>query len=321
MAQLKWGLIGCGDISQKRVAPALRDLDNVDFVGVSRANADLAESFAKEFGARKWYRDWQDLVKDDEIEAVYVATPVYLHAEQTIAAAEAGKHVLCEKPMALNVAQCDAMIDACQANGVALGVAYYRHFYPVIDRIKEIVNSGEIGTVVMAQINAFEYMDFELGQPRDWFVRKELSGGGPMFDFGCHRLEVLTNILGPAKATGVVDNVLFTNREVEDTATAILQFDNGGQGVICVTHGSLKSQDTVHLYGDKGSIHVPVLNEGNLTVETVDGSLTEALPPHPNFHQPHVEDFTNAVLAGGQPKVTGAVGREINQLLAEITGG
>lgn len=83
---LKWGLIGCGDISRKRVAPALRDLPNCDLVAVSRANFEQAESFAKEFGARKWYRDWTELIADEEVEAVYIATPVRLHAEQTIAA-------------------------------------------------------------------------------------------------------------------------------------------------------------------------------------------------------------------------------------------
>jgi predicted dehydrogenase len=108
MTTLKWGLIGCGDISRKRVAPALRDLPNCNLVAVSRANFELAESFAREFGARKTYQHWQDLIADNEIDAVYIATPVHLHAEQTIASATAGKHVLCEKPMALDVAHVTA---------------------------------------------------------------------------------------------------------------------------------------------------------------------------------------------------------------------
>ena len=95
----------------------------------------------------------------EEIKAVYLATPVYLHAEQTIAAAEAGKHVLCEKPMALSVTDCDRMIAACQANGVQLSIAYYRHHYPVIRRVKELLAAGAIGQPVIAQINAFERFD------------------------------------------------------------------------------------------------------------------------------------------------------------------
>ena len=138
-------MIGCGDIARKRVAPALRDGAGCELAAVSRARAELAEGFAREFGARRWHADWHELVRDPEIDAVYVATPVDLHAPQTIAAAEAGRHVLCEKPMALTTAQCRAMIDACRANGVRLGVAYYRHFYPVLRRIREILAAGEIG--------------------------------------------------------------------------------------------------------------------------------------------------------------------------------
>ena len=103
-------------------------------MAVSRANADLVEAFAREAGARRWHADWRDLVRDPAIDAVYVATPVHLHAEQTIAAAAAGKHVLCEKPMAMDASECDRMIAACRAAGVRLGVAYYRHFYPAVIR-------------------------------------------------------------------------------------------------------------------------------------------------------------------------------------------
>ena len=105
-----------------------------EFVAVARAHAAQAEAFAAEFGAATSYADWRDMIVDPAVDAVYVATPVHLHAEQTIAAAEAGKHVLCEKPMALDVAECDRMIAACRAHGVRLGIAYYRHFYPVVRR-------------------------------------------------------------------------------------------------------------------------------------------------------------------------------------------
>src|SRR5436309_1168831 len=190
MKKLAWGLIGCGDIARKRIAPALRDLDLCDLVAVSRERAELVEEFAREFGARRSYETSRQLLSDMEIDAVYVATPVHLHAEQTIAAAEAGKHVLCEKPMAMDVVQCDRMIEACRANGVRLGIAYYRRFYPVVTRIGDILASGEIGDPVWAQMIAFEPFNPGPDAPRAWLVRRSQSGGGPMADFGCHRLEV-----------------------------------------------------------------------------------------------------------------------------------
>src|SRR5260221_13939836 len=136
MKQLGWGLIGCGDIAQKRVAPAIRDSASGELIAVNRAQSELAAAFAKQFGARRWYLDWKKLLRDEEVEAVYIATPVHLHAEQTIAAAEAGKHVLCEKPMAMNVRECDQMIDAGRRHNVKIGVAYYRKFYPDAHRHK-----------------------------------------------------------------------------------------------------------------------------------------------------------------------------------------
>ena len=207
---IRWGLIGAGDIARKRVAPALRDSPSCELVAVSRARAELAEEFARAFGARTWYPRWQDLLADPSIDAVYIATPVNLHAEQAIAAAEAGKHVLCEKPMAMDVAECDRMIAAARAHAVALGVAYYRHFYPAVLRVKELLASGELGRPVIAQINAFERFNPAPGEPRYWFVQKAQAGGGPMFDFGCHRIEVLMHLLGGVtEVRGLVANVVF----------------------------------------------------------------------------------------------------------------
>lgn len=316
--KIRWGLIGCGDIARKRVAPALRDLHNCELVAVSRANFDKAEAFAREFGASRWYEDWRQLLADEEIEAIYIATPVHLHAEQTIAVAEAGKHVLCEKPMAMSVEECDRMIAACEANHVMLGVAYYRHQYPVIERIQTILKMGEIGRPIIAQMNAFERFEPDLSHPRRWLLKKEMSGGGPMFDFGCHRIEVLINLFGQVKEIrSLVGNVLF-DREVEDTATALLQFEGGTQALLSVTHAAAEPQDTLKIFGSNGSIHVARLNEGEIKITTNDGERVETHTPHPNLHQPLIDDFVQAVLNKRDPQVDGHNGREVARINEEI---
>ncbi len=316
--KLAWGLIGCGDIARKRVAPALRDLTECDFVSVSRRRGGLAESFAKEFGAKKWYSNWQELLLDDEIDAVYVATPVDLHAAQTIAAAEAGKHVLCEKPLALAVAECDQMLAACRANNVKLGVAYYRHFYPVVARIKEVIESGEIGTPVMTQINAFESFNPAPNNSRAWLLDRQQAGGGPMFDFGCHRIEVLTSIFGTiTEVKAMTAKVLFA-REVEDTAMALFQFERGACGVLTVTHAAHEPQDTLDVFGSQGSIHVPVLNEGTLRVVSTQGERIESHPPTANWHAPLIQDFVAAVLDDREPAVNGEIGRSVAMIEEQI---
>lgn len=311
MKQVGWGLIGCGDIAQKRVAPALRDSAACELIAVNRAQSERAAAFAKQFGAKRWYLDWKKLVRDEEVDAVYIATPVHLHAEQTIAAAEAGKHVLCEKPMAMNVRECDQMIDACRRHNVRLGVAYYRHFYPVVDRIKAIIKSGEIGAPVLAQINAFEQFNPAADDPRSWLLQRDLSGGGPMFDFGCHRIEVLTNIFGPVtEVKAITANVMF-DREVEDTASALLRFERGVCGVISVTHAAAEPKDSLHIFGSLGSIRVSVLSEGKIRVIGKLGERYEAHPPDANLHAPLIEDFVKAVLTDREPRVTGGTGRAV----------
>jgi len=309
--KVRWGLIGCGDIARKRVAPALRDSALCELVAVSRARSELADSFAREFGARRWSADWHDFLMDYEIDAIYVATPVHLHAEQTIAAAERGKHVLCEKPMALNVAECDRMIAACRANDVKLGVAYYRHFYPAVRRVKELVDSGELGVPVVAQINAFEWFDPSQSDPRAWLINRSLSGGGPMFDFGCHRIEVLIDIFGDVREVKATLANTFFDREVEDTATALFQFERGTCGTLTVTHAAREPQDTFDLFCSHGSIHIPVLNEGTMRVVTLDGERIETHPNAANIHQPLIDNFATAVLENRDPIVTGEIARAV----------
>jgi len=320
MDTVQWGLIGCGDIARKSVAPAMQNVDNSELVTVNRSDYSKAESFAKEFGAEKWTASWQELTRDSSINSVYVATPVYLHAEQTIAAAENGKHVLCEKPMALNKAECTKMIDACRANGVKLGIAYYRHLFSPVIRIKEIIDSGEIGKVVHIQANNFENFNLPAGAPRYWFLQKKLAGGGPMMDMGCHRIEIFTNLLGPVRETvSFLDNIVF-KREVEDYAAAHFIFESGATGILVSAHAIQEPADTLDIFGSLGSIHVPVLDEGTITVTTASGSRTEKHPNHTNFHVPLIDDFVHAVLNKREPSVTGERGREITAILDTIYG-
>jgi len=321
-ATVRWGLIGCGDIAAKRVAPALRDSPGSTLAAVARSRAELAAEFAQRHGARRGYADWRELLSDRDIDAVYVATPVRLHAEQAVAAAEAGKHVLCEKPMALDVAGCERMISAARAHGVKLGVAYYRHHYPVVARLRELIASGEIGRPVLVQVQAFELFDPPPAHPRAWLLRKSESGGGPMMDFGCHRIEVLLDLLGPvAEVRGTPTNVRFHDREVEDTCVAHFRFRSGAEAVLAVTHAAQESRDAVQLFASKGSAHVDVLNQGLLRVVTADGAREERHPPHANLHQPLVEDFVDAVRNDRPPIVTGEVGLEVNRVLAAIYNG
>ena len=317
---LRWGLIGCGDIAQKRVAPALSESPQSQLVAVSRANKARLDEFADRFKVTHRFPSWQELIQSEDLDAVYIATPVNLHAEQTIAAVESGKHVLCEKPMALNVAECDRMIAAAKAHGVKLGIAYYRQFYPVIHRIKEVIDSGEIGKPIAAQVNAFEWFNPTPSNSRSWLLKPEISGGGPMFDFGCHRIQLLLHLFGPTRRVSSVMTTALFDRVVEDTACASFEFEQGTLATLTVSHAVMDARDTFTVWGSEGSIDTEVLNEGQLAIRTRDNQRMETHKPARNIHQPLIEDFVGAVIDDRQPLVTGEIGRAVAQIEEEIYG-
>jgi predicted dehydrogenase len=317
MFRLGWGVIGAGDIVRRRVAPALVESPACDFVAITRARSELAAA-ALNLGARRWVPEWRLMLGDPEVHCIYVATPVHLHAQQVIAAAEAGRHVLCEKPMAMNATECDRMLTACRSNGVTLGVAYYRRFYPVVMRVKRLLESGDIGAPVFAQMNAFEWFDPDAGHPRGWLLNRSIAGGGPMMDFGCHRLEVLLNLFGPVSRTAALTaNVVFT-REVEDTAAAVLQFAGGPCASVVVTHAVRERHDSLDIFGTDGSIRCRSLNEGVIQVRTEGGERAESHPPAANVHRPLIDDFVSAVVERRSPQVDDEVGRAIAAIEDEI---
>jgi predicted dehydrogenase len=139
-----------------------------------------------------------------------------------------------------------------------------------------------------------------------------------MFDFGCHRVEVLVNLFGDVKAVkGLAGNVIF-EREVEDTACALIQFGRGTLAVLSVTHGAREPQDTLEIFGSEGSVRIDALNEGRLSVTTKDGTSSERHPPHANLHQPLIDDFTRAVIEGRPPRVDGRTGQKVSEILEQI---
>jgi predicted dehydrogenase len=142
-----------------------------------------------------------------------------------------------------------------------------------------------------------------------------------MMDFGCHRLEVLTNLFGGlSRVTGIATNNIFPDREVEDTAVALLKFERGPVASVTVTHAAAEPQDTLDIFGTKGSVHIPVLNAAEMRIISGGTERAESHPTHANVHQPLIEDFVQAVLDGGQPKVGGETGRAIAELEEKILG-
>src|SRR5450432_1862742 len=182
---LRWLVVGIGDSTTKRVLPAIRSEPRSQLAGIVTRDPAKAAPYA--------VPAWQDLtaaLAESGADAVYVATPVFLHAPQTIQALRAGKHVLCEKPMALNYAEACSMQEASEETGFSLGIAYYRRNYPKVQRAKELIDSGAIGRPLIAEFTCHDWFNAE-GGFRGWLVQKSLAGGGPLFDTASHRIDLL----------------------------------------------------------------------------------------------------------------------------------
>ncbi len=309
---IRWGLLGCGDIAVKRVADAIVNDANSQLVAACRRDADALRQFAGRFDIPNTTTSADELIARDDLDAVYVATPVHLHREQTIAAAESGKHVLVEKPMALDVAECRRMIDACRQAGVTLGVAYYRRFYPIVSRIAALIESGELGRPLSILCTTGNGTRFPAD---DWRVVKALGGGGPLMDIGSHRLDLFLHLFGDVKS---VQARCATSPayESEDLATVLVEFQTGCHGVLQCYFGTVDTPDRLEVIGTDGRVTVDDLNAGQATIVTGQGRREETHPPHPNFHAPLVNDFSQAVLERRDPAITGEIAMATNQIIA-----
>lgn len=306
-----WGIIGAGDIARKQTAGAIQAADSADLVAVMRRTMEGARAFASEFGAARAYDSVQALLADPGVDAVYVATPVYLHASQTIAAAQAGKHVLVEKPMALSTAECRDMIDACRSNGVFLNVCYYQRFNARHQKIRELVQGGAIGQVTMAQARqAFWYPP----QPGSWHHDPALGGGGAIMDVGVHGIDTLRFVLGEVGAvSALVDTVAF-DYPVDDTATLLLRFKGGAQAVVSAAFSvpgvDSPTLDYLEISGTGGRIWSSPIqakdSSGTLRLMTPQGE--EQFHFAQSTHTTLIEACSRSILRGEQGPVPGREG-------------
>jgi predicted dehydrogenase len=233
--------------------------------------------------------------------AVYVATPVFLHAPQTIAALRSGRHVLCEKPMALNYAEALAMQRASEDTRRTLGVAYYRRMYPKVDRARALIEAGVIGRPVFAEATSHDWFN-PLGTSRAWLADPKQSGGGPLRDIGSHRIDLMNYLFGkPISAIGHM-TTLVQPLEVEDNATVMIEYESGVRGVVDVRWHSRVVRDEFRVRGTEGEIDLSPLNGPEL----VHPGGVERIAAPENLHYPCVEDFVNAILRGILPRSYGA---------------
>lgn len=301
-----WGILGAGKIAESQMAPAIGAAPGHELAAVTRREQEAAQRFADRHGAQRAYDRVEALLEDDQVNAVYVATPPHLHARETVLAAAAGKHVLCEKPMALTTGEARAMIDACQANGVMLTICHYQRFNARHQRIRSLLGEGAIGQVTAARIN---FSDRFPPQPGVWHHDPEISGGGPVMDLGIHCIDLLRFLCGPAESVAALVETLVDSSPVADTATLLLRLASGAQAVV-TSHWTTANHEPerangLEICGTEGSIVAAPISAkdsaGTLQVLTTDGVRDYAVEPGgPRPHVALLAAFGDAV-AGKSP--------------------
>jgi predicted dehydrogenase len=285
---LNWVVVGVGDITTRRVMPAIRSEPRSTLYGI--VSRDPAK------GARHAERVWRTLeqaLADPAVDAVYVATPVALHAPQSMAALRAGKHVLCEKPMALDYAEACEMVQAGRESGRVFGIAYYRRMYPKLRRAAEMLAAGVIGKPVLAYAAAHDWFNNEDGR-RPWFLDPALAGAGPLYDTASHRIDVFNFLFGKPVAVCAQRSNVVHQAAVEDNATVLVEYENGLRGIVDVRRHSRIDRDDFRITGTDGELDLSPLNGPDLACP----GGRESIPAHPNLHYPCVENFVSAVLEG-----------------------
>jgi predicted dehydrogenase len=318
---IKWGIIGCGDVTEVKSGPAFNKVKNSQLIAVMRRNAALAEDYAKRHNVPKFYSSAKDLINDKEINAIYIATPPGNHAEYALMSIEAGKPVYIEKPMASSYEECRKINEAAVKAKIPVFVAYYRRVLPGFVKIKELINNGLIGQVKFAQVHLFRpASDDEREGKLSWRVDPSISGGGYFFDMASHQLDYLDFLFGPAqniKSFALNQGGLY---KAEDYVSAELIFpDNiACSGVWCFTASPGYERDSIEIFGEKGSIKFSTFTFTPIILINESGrhEFVNERPEHVQFNL--IEQVVGALSGKGDCVSTGETGARTSKVMEDI---
>jgi predicted dehydrogenase len=331
--RLRTGIVGCGGIAVQH-AVALAEIPESDFSACCDIDETRAQTLADRHGVPHVFTDYRELFASGTVEAVCVCTPHPSHAAIVSAAAEAGVHVLVEKPIAAELAEADAMVEAAEKGGITFGGIFQRRFWPAAQRLRKAIDDGEFGRLTLAECQ------IRLWRPREYFARDAwrgkwaTEGGGALMNQGVHMIDFMQWFMGPVKEIyakyGTLQHAEFI--DVEDTVVATVVFANGALGTIqaaTTIHPELGFRVAIH--GDSHAYasiwERPEGTEGVIDIWMADGreehvDMLEAgratTPGFPAFHHLQIADFVHAILAGREPAVTGAEARKALEIILAI---
>lgn len=329
--KVKWGVWGSGGIARRRTIPeGILKAPNAELHAVTGNDPENVREVAAEFGATAC-PDEAGFIESG-CDAVYVATPVHVHLPEVIQLAKAGIHVLCEKPLAVNVAEAEQMVEVCRGNGVKLGAALMMRFHAQHQAAREIVASGKLGKPVFARAQLSCWYPPITGA---WRQDPAQGGGGSLMDLGAHCLDLLEMFFGRIArvSCSIASHVhAYTS---EDTAVVLVEFENGARGSVDVLFNvpDASSRNRLELYGSQGCIlaegtigqgemgemsaYIEEAGQSYEAQQTREAAVTTAITPEPvNMYRAEIEAFSQAVLDDREPPVNGEAGLWIQKVLA-----
>ena len=271
MKKLRWGVIGAGGIADRRTIPGMMLAENAELIAVMEINMELAEKSRAKWNCKRAYDNTADLLADPEIDAVYIASPVWLHAQQAMEAADAGKHILIEKPLAMTAAEGERVIAHCEAKGVKIAAGLMMRFGSYVQAMKQAIADGKIGKPVSGYS---QFTCWYPDMPGAWRQSKKNGGGGAMMDMGVHCIDLMQYVTGSkVKQVAAFHDTLSFHYEVEDTSMVMLRLENGCQ---CVVQSNFNIPDEaskwrLEFFGDQGRLI------GENVLGQIDGGTLDAL--------------------------------------------
>ncbi|NDA60753.1 MAG: gfo/Idh/MocA family oxidoreductase [Chitinophagia bacterium] len=299
---IRWGIIGCGNVTEVKSGPAFGLVSDSHLVAVMRRDAEKAADYARRHHVSKWFSDAEELINDPEVNAIYIATPPAFHEIYTLSALQAGKPVYVEKPMSISLDSCKRMEQASVSTGVPLTIAHYRRALPKFLAIQQMLAEKKIGEIATVKISMhLPDQSAALANPAEnWRVLPALSGGGIFYDLAPHQIDLLIFLFGEAKHFSGLSYNRAKLYDAEDVVAGVASFDRGilFSGIWCFTSSEACKEDVIEINGTKGKIAFSVFgNEVNVVTDQSSEHLMFTPPAH--IQQPMIEKVTQFFLGKG----------------------
>lgn len=319
---LRWGFIGCGDVTEVKSGPAYQLVDGFSVEAVMRRNADKLADYAKRHGIAKTYLEADALINDPAIDAIYIATPPDSHLEYALKVAAVGKICCIEKPMAVNYEQSLAIYEAFEQNTIPLFVAYYRRNLARFLKLKEWVDNNEIGQIVHIHwVYERAASEQDLAKNYNWRTDKNIAPGGYFDDLACHGLDIFSFLLGNFKEVKGDSKNHLGLYSAYDLVQAEWQHESGCSGAALWNFGANEYKDEVVIYGDKGKITFSIFGDNPISLMVAESNDLVEISNPKHIQLPFVEAMKSYLIEGNKTQVsTGKSALHTAWVMGQILG-